>query len=704
MSAAAQDAGFQEFLAAVRPNKGKIWANDDGAMASVTAAGKGRRGAKVRQVEVANRKTGGDGLTHTKTHIEFDDDSSDDEEYQDLPGAGQVDSQSGEAQGEGEGEGGDDVTMGVGDDADEGDTDIAVSGNDGNKDSRKGNTVNGHCKDSEGSRSNGGTDTTHPARIEMLRAKAHELTPAEEIGESGRLFIRNLSYAVTEEDLVALFEKHGDLNDVHVPIDANTKQCKGFAYVTFLLPDKAVEAYQKLDKQIFQGRLLHILPGKPKEHAEIPEDAPESFKAKRALEKKKESMKEKTWNSLYLRSDTVASAMANKMSVKKGDILDVEADSMAVRMALGETHTIADTRAKLEEDGVNLSVLEDPAKRKVRSKTTMMIKNIPYDTSEDELRELFTPFGNLGRVILPITKAFAIIEYLEATEARKAFRSMSYKKFKHVPLYLEWAPQGLFSAAASAVKRRREVVSGVETEQPDAEEQDGLGYSVYVKNLNFSTTDHTLRQVFSKYGNIRAVNIPKKKDSKGKQTSIGYGFVEFTSREAAQAAVAGLEGTIIDDHAISVKFSARRHGQGHADDKAKGGSSSKGGANPPSTKLLVRNLPFEATKKELRDLFSTFAQVKSVRLPRKFNGGHRGFAFVEFLTKQEAKTAFDALKHTHLYGRHLVLEYGAEDDSIDTLREKAVKHLAQARSGGAPVRKKQKTMDDPDKAFDADFR
>ena len=35
-------------------------------------------------------------------------------------------------------------------------------------------------------------------------------------------------------------------------------------------------------------------------------------------------------------------------------------------------------------------------------------------------------------------------------------------------------------------------------------------------------------------------------------------------------------------------------------------------------------------------------------------GNHRGFAFVEFVTKQEAQNALQALSSTHLYGRHLV--------------------------------------------------
>ncbi|MFS8017415.1 putative RNA recognition motif domain, nucleotide-binding alpha-beta plait domain superfamily [Helianthus anomalus] len=79
----------------------------------------------------------------------------------------------------------------------------------------------------------------------------------------------------------------------------------------------------------------------------------------------------------------------------------------------------------------------------------------------------------------------------------------------------------------------------------------------------------------------------------------------------------------------------------------------KVGEDQSSTKLIVRNVAFEATEKELRQLFSPFGQVKSLRLPTRF-GKHRGFAFVEYVTKQETKNALQALSNTNLYGHHLV--------------------------------------------------
>ncbi|KAM0043391.1 putative RNA recognition motif domain, nucleotide-binding alpha-beta plait domain superfamily [Helianthus debilis subsp. tardiflorus] len=104
------------------------------------------------------------------------------------------------------------------------------------------------------------------------------------------------------------------------------------------------------------------------------------------------------------------------------------------------------------------------------------------------------------------------------------------------------------------------------------------------------------------------------------------------------------QGTVLDGHALILQLCHVKN-----NDRVK----EKVGEDQSSTKLIVRNVAFEATEKELRQLFSPFGQVKSLRLPTRF-GKYRGFAFVEYVTKQETKNALQALSNTNLYGRHLV--------------------------------------------------
>jgi multiple RNA-binding domain-containing protein 1 len=73
-----------------------------------------------------------------------------------------------------------------------------------------------------------------------------------------------LSYACTEDDIQKLFEIHGPLSEVNLPLDKQTNKTIGIGYVTFLMPEHAVKAFNELDGKVFQGRLLHILPSKAK--------------------------------------------------------------------------------------------------------------------------------------------------------------------------------------------------------------------------------------------------------------------------------------------------------------------------------------------------------------------------------------------------------------------------------------------------------
>ena len=89
--------------------------------------------------------------------------------------------------------------------------------------------------------------------------------------------------------------------------------------------------------------------------------------------------------------------------------------------------------------------------------------------------------------------------------------------------------------------------------------------------------------------------------------------------------------------------------------------------------------------------------MKKVRLPKKFDGTHRGFAFCEFVTCKEAQNAMATLSRTHLYGRHLVLEWaeaGDEDGSgkvdVDAIREKTKRDVM--RAGLGPSGKKGKHL------------
>ncbi len=66
---------------------------------------------------------------------------------------------------------------------------------------------------------------------------------------------------------------------------------------------------------------------------------------------------------------------------------------------------------------------------------------------------------------------------------------------------------------------------------------------LYVGNLNYSTNEESLKELFSSYGNVTSVNII---------SGRGFGFVEMETPEAAAAAKEALNGTELDGRTIKV--------------------------------------------------------------------------------------------------------------------------------------------------------
>ncbi|KAI7898836.1 uncharacterized protein BX663DRAFT_538350 [Cokeromyces recurvatus] len=518
---------------------------------------------------------------------------------------------------------------------------------------------------------------------EEQRVEEKTKDPKELIEDTGRLFVRNLPYTCTEEDLKVLFEKYGTLSEVHMPIAKDTKKSKGYAYILYLLPEHAVKAYEELDMKTFQGRLLHILPAEEKPAAKEEEilgvNGTKLSSVKKEKEKKRRNLagNDFNWNSLYMSADAIAESIADRLGVSKSDVLNPEADNQAVRLALAETQIVNETKEFFEKHGIE------------RSETVILVKNIPYGTNEDDLRELFGKHGELGRVLIPPAKTIAVVEFIEPSEARNAFKSLAYRRYKDSLIYLEKAPSGLFRnkfVRDTTVNKDKEDTTEKPTHAADllqpTEEIDSDDIStLFVKNLNFNTTPESLRNAFKGIAGYRSSRINVKADHKnpGKVLSMGFGFIEFNNKANAEKALKAMQGYNLDGHTLELKFSNH-----------KAESKTKKAKSPETTKLVVRNVPFEATDKDLRELFGTYGQLKSLRLPKKFNGGHRGFAFLDFLTKQEAKNVYENMSNIHLYGRHLVLEWAKEDDNVDSLREKTGKHYAKEESFSGRANKKQK--------------
>jgi multiple RNA-binding domain-containing protein 1 len=498
------------------------------------------------------------------------------------------------------------------------------------------------------------------------------------IRQTHRLFLRNLSFHTTTDSLRSYLSTYGPISEIHLPLSKTTKEPLGTAFVKFENAEDAVKVWQEVDGRTVMGRLIHVLPGrgKPGEQVIIPRSGnvsgslgveevdsgthandgglfgkvlgkEEGKNVKSEVDKrgKTESSKGLNWATLYMNSDAVASSVADRMGIKKSDILNSDAllpeetegeerrgkeVNGAVKLALAETSVINETKKYFETHGVILTRLEGSSdvaegmkggKRTIvpRSKTTLLVKNIPYGTTLDVLRALFEPFGTLKRALMPPAGTLAVVEFEEAADAAGAFKGVSYKRLGNAVIYLEKAPEGLMrdvgdvgveeetrgiegNEAAEVLKR---VEAAAAARGGDKEEEEPLteaGSTLYVKNLSFNTTTERLESVFSSLPSFSFARVSTKPDPKNPtaRLSMGFGFLGFKTKDAANRALKGLKGYKLDGHQLEVKF-AQRDREGDEVEGKKGGASE--GKKGKTTKMIVKNVPFEASKKDIRDLF-----------------------------------------------------------------------------------------------------
>ena len=80
-----------------------------------------------------------------------------------------------------------------------------------------------------------------------------------------RLFVGNLSFQTTEDDLRDAFGQHGSLTDVKIMTDRMTGRSRGFGFVTFSSQSEGETAIRALDGQALGGRPLRVNEATPRE-------------------------------------------------------------------------------------------------------------------------------------------------------------------------------------------------------------------------------------------------------------------------------------------------------------------------------------------------------------------------------------------------------------------------------------------------------
>ena len=82
---------------------------------------------------------------------------------------------------------------------------------------------------------------------------------------NSKLYVGNLSFKTTEDELRAAFGQFGSVTDVYVAMDKMTGRPRGFAFVTMGTAEEAKAAAEKMNGTDLGGRQLTVNEARPKE-------------------------------------------------------------------------------------------------------------------------------------------------------------------------------------------------------------------------------------------------------------------------------------------------------------------------------------------------------------------------------------------------------------------------------------------------------
>lgn len=170
-------------------------------------------------------------------------------------------------------------------------------------------------------------------------------------------------------------------------------------------------------------------------------------------------------------------------------------------------------------------------------------------------------------------------------------------------------------------------------ENPPAQEEDPKEESepqeenkkIFVKNISYSTTDEHFQEFFSKFGSIAKAEIRKKENG----DSMGIGFVEFTNMEDKKNVMAASrEELTLDDRVLDIREARPDTGL-------------------DSKTIYVGNISYKTDEEMLRKFFMDFCpnlkgNFKVNVKMNAYNGGPKGYAYIEFENEEDIKNALKA--------------------------------------------------------------
>ncbi|KIV93776.1 hypothetical protein PV10_04964 [Exophiala mesophila] len=239
----------------------------------------------------------------------------------------------------------------------------------------------------------------------------------------------------------------------------------------------------------------------------------------------------------------------------------------------------------------------DPALRKT-GQGNVFIKNLDAAIDNKALHDTFSQFGNIlsckvAQDELGNSKGYGFVHYETAEAATSAIKSVNGMLLNDKKVFV----------GHHIAKRDR---------QSKFEEMKANFTNVYIKNIDESVSDDDFQKLFEKYGDVVSASITR--DDSGK--SRGFGFVNFTSHEAASQAVDELNDKEFHGKNLYVGRAQKKHEREEELRKQYEAARLEKASKYQGVNLYVKNLADDIDDDKLRDLFNSYGTITSAKVMR----------------------------------------------------------------------------------------
>ncbi|KAK7422288.1 Protein phosphatase PP2A regulatory subunit B [Neonectria magnoliae] len=239
----------------------------------------------------------------------------------------------------------------------------------------------------------------------------------------------------------------------------------------------------------------------------------------------------------------------------------------------------------------------DPALRK-NGQGNVFIKNLDVAIDNKALHDTFAAFGNIlsckvAQDETGASKGYGFVHYETDEAALQAIKHVNGMLLNEKKVYV----------GHHIPKKDR---------QSKFEEMKANFTNVYVKNIQADVTDDEFRELFEKFGDVTSSSLAR--DQEGK--SRGFGFVNFTTHEAAYKAVDDLNNKDFRGQDLYVGRAQKKHEREEELRKSYEAARLEKANKYQGVNLYIKNLDDDVDDEKLRQMFAEFGPITSAKVMR----------------------------------------------------------------------------------------